>query len=255
MVWIRRARPPPPRSGQRRSRPRRRVTDAWATLGQQLVSIASSVTALGVASAKVWTDANAATTASAEAQLDAALQTAGVQTRFGTYRRFYSSALLKAELAMTTARYDAIGSLPGDRIALRRRQPTMFAPEPSVAAPSTWADQIYGSDLAPLGVVGVSISGASPLNTDFLTQYVSNLGQFMSGYFAGRATGGVNRPGDVITLPGPDGRVTDRRNSIMDPASLAWVFQCSGSSTWFVNPASRKVPRAVAEPPSHRMCR
>src|SRR5437879_4403413 len=79
----------------------------------------------------------------------------------------------------------------------------MNGDEPLVSAPNKWADQIYGSDLSPLGNVGVPIHG-SPANTSFLTDYVSNLNHFRTGNFIMRPTANVPSRLNAIMLPPPD---------------------------------------------------
>ena len=121
----------------------------------------------------------------------------------------------------------------------------MRAPEPFVAAPSLWADEIYGSDLKPPVALGLenSPTTASGIYTNKLVDYTNNLRLFLDGYTIERPTAQVRSDVEVIQLPGPAAQVNDSAYSAhfvdLDPASSGWSFIVPNIDTWIMHPTCR----------------
>ncbi len=230
--------------------------DAWAALNQQITLVADAGTALQVAIAeynRVLTESNIAL---ARAKLDADLASAGQLTRLGTYQRFHSDDVYRARAKLETARRYAVAA----RRAIESRYVVDFASmqsrEQFVAAPATWADSIYESDLDARGAVGMSIpiaSAANPtpspsaISTNHVADYVANLEAFVRGYAVSRPTSVVHSDSEIVTLPGPDAREM-ATNANGEPVSVlahdtaAWTFSCDDGATWFDHPGRGQVP-------------
>jgi hypothetical protein len=242
------------------------VADAWSTASNLLAGILSTVSEVRTAGATVEKDVSDANLAIAQAQLGVQLTAAGLTSRFGTTRRFHSLDMWNAQKAIRDARLDLVYA----RRAIESRYvtdlSTLAAPEAMVAAPATWADSVYSDDQNILGPTGVSVSGVKnnqtpPFNASALAIYLTNLNQFQAGYFAsptgnpggGRQAASNPSRSDILTLPAPDGRTLVGDDLVLDPAALAWSFQCPGSTAWFANPAPRSGP-VPTESPLSRAC-
>src|SRR5690606_30330236 len=79
------------------------------------------------------------------------------------------------------------------------------APQAFVEAPAIWADDVYGNDLDPPTVVGLSSAPQieNAIYPNQVLDYVGNLERFVQGYTVTYPTSVASPDTEVITLPGP----------------------------------------------------
>lgn len=225
------------------------ANELWLTMSQQVSSIRAQVAEIAIAAAAVSRHATETRLRIAESNLDANLAQAGMKTRIGTYRRFYSADLREAVKAIESARLSAVLARRATESRLVVDLSTMLAPELGGIAPASWSDTIYRSDLAPLPEMGMTVVGSqvgaavgvSPVfSTSIVADYVAKLERFSSTYFGfGRNASVEPSQTNVINLPAPNAKRWDDvvGGYVLDPESFGWEFQCAGSDPWFVNPA------------------
>jgi hypothetical protein len=167
----------------------------------------------------------------ARQNLEAELAVAGLQTSVGLYRRYHTYDVWRARAALENARREALTA----RRAIEARYVVdlsrMDAAEPYVAAPSSWADEIYDYDLSMPAAVGLSIGTPIPggVYPYKIGDYVANLSSFVNGYPVSRPTAVNRREDDVITLEGPDQRVAGSTTVRTPAAAALWIARCEGT--------------------------
>jgi hypothetical protein len=115
----------------------------------------------------------------------------------------------------------------------------LTAPEPLVASPSMWADQIYEYDLDMPAAVGLTVGEAVPtgIYPNRMLDYVGNLERFVNGFSIARPTAVAHDDTELISLPGPRGvdeplveklSVTSGLvyKNLADGRSPAWSYFC-----------------------------
>jgi hypothetical protein len=113
----------------------------------------------------------------------------------------------------------------------------LAAPEAFVAAPNTWADQVYEYDLSLPAAVGLDVGTSVPdgVYPNQVSDYVTNLTSFVNGFAVQRPSAVADNDIDVLTLPGPTGLVTAGAATGANAGAAAeWSYECpsvNGSGT------------------------
>jgi hypothetical protein len=188
-----------------------------------------------------------------------------------------SAASLDAELAKVTA-YDASVSRQvqnydvwraGAMLEAARRQAVaarraieayyvvdlsrLDADEAFVAAPSSWANDVYKYDLSAPAAVGLvsSVGTTTGVYPNAVTDYVGNLKQFVKGFAYTRPTAVAHGDSEVMSLPGPSGMVAAGGvpGATLDAGAFQWSFQCTDGSWHSRSAASVNTVCAVTGAP------
>jgi hypothetical protein len=186
------------------------------------------------------------------AQLEAALSASQMTTSFGMYRAYHNYDLWRARALLESSRINAVTA----RRAIEARYvvdlSSMHAQEPFVAAPSSWADEIYRYDLDMPAAVGLSV-GAQNSDGIYASQvldYVGNLERFVDGYGVGRPTASARDDVEILALPGlevvPGEAILDVGpfTEPKDHGSREWSFYCNECESWVELPPSGKAEEA-----------
>lgn len=232
------------------------VSEAFVTLHQGANLVREAVARVQKSSAAIDELVLAARLAREQAALEAELQKKTQTTGFGLYRAYHSYDIWRAKALLENARrYAAVA-----RRAIESRYvvdlSTMHAPEPFVASPSSWADEVYAYDLNMPAAVGLSVGPNSDtgIYPSKLTDYVNNLQSFVNGYPVGRPVSSQTQDADVITLAGPEA-LAGTGASPQGGKLLQWLFWCPAGNTghWVALPSSGQSMQAcgsLAPPPT-----
>ena len=211
------------------------VTEAVSQLSAAAMAYSDSVGALQTSSVHGSQAIEQASLAKARANLDASLAGDALLTKFSTYRRYHSYEMWRAKALLENARRYAVSA----RRAVESRYlvdlSTANSAEPFVAAPSTWADEIYEYDLDAPSSVGLSTApgDSGGLYPNRISDYVGNLERFVNGYPIARPTSIAKRDDGVIAIGGPDERRPGSPGATPTLTSDArrWRFLCP-DGTW-----------------------
>jgi alpha-tubulin suppressor-like RCC1 family protein len=177
--------------------------------------------------------------------------TNAIKTRMGLNREYRSYDLWRARALTENARRLAVTARRAVEMRFVVDLSEMRASEPFVEAPAVWADEIYETDLKPplaLGTVagpdpqsGGRVGANTPVYTNKVSDYVTNLGLLVKGYAVARPQAAVRSDAEAIQLPGPAARLTAVDPSgvphdYIDPGSVGWGFYCPNSGTWISHP-------------------
>lgn len=215
------------------------VAAAWAWLSVQAESLMQAGAALQNASAALAEALQTAEVAKAHANLDASLVGASAVTKFDTYRRYHSYDLWRARALLEGARRYAITARRAVEARYAVNLSTLTADEAFVAAPATWADEVYEYDLDAPAAVGLSRteSQQTGIYPNRLSDYIGNLERFVQGYGASRPTVVARQDVELIALPGPEMRSSDPQAADPFPgtasAPIGWEVRCHIDSPWF----------------------
>jgi hypothetical protein len=181
---------------------------AVASLGKAAQDFTTAAAAMVQTGAAVQTLAHQADQAKAKAALEADLAAQQQTSSFGIYRIYHDYDTWRAMALLVNARKYALAA----RRAIEARYVVdlsrLTQNEAFVASPSTWAGDIYTYDLSMPSAVGLAVGdqSASPnpggVYVNQVSDYVSNLQGFVSGYAASRPTAVAEDELDVIALPG-----------------------------------------------------
>lgn len=171
--------------------------------------------------------------ATARSALELALSADSLKTG-GIFRRFRAYDLWRAKAQVESARKLATVA----RRAIEARYVVdlsqMNAVESLVAAPKTWADVIYQTDLSlPISVGGLAppASSANTIYPNQLADYVGDLDSFVTGYFLERPASPVTSDIDIVSFRGP------ATSSPVSSSVAAWSASCpapvaGGAEQW-----------------------
>jgi hypothetical protein len=213
------------------------MSDAFSSVSSALVGFSDSVAAIVQSGATVESLLAKTTLADRQAQLEQQLTQSTLQTSTGIYRMYRSSDMWRAKALIDSARTYALAA----RRAIEARYVVdlsrMSDPEPFVASPSIWADQVYTYDLNMPAAVGLNVSAPSSgtVYSNQVADYVSNLQSFISGYAAKRPAAVASNELDLVTLPGmaPEVICTPGDTSCTPvPAPGPWAVHCPGANAW-----------------------
>jgi len=195
--------------------------------------------------------------ATEEAALEADLAAATQTTSFGLYRAYHSYDAWRAKALLENARRYSVAA----RRAIESRYvvdlSTLHGDEPFVAAPSTWADEVYTYDLSLPSAVGLAVTtegqDSGGIYANVVKDYVGNLERFVEGFAIERPTSSSFEDREVFALPGlqwePCDLIDDAcaGGSPVDAASFAWSFYCPDNDEWVALPASGDASTACGE--------
>jgi hypothetical protein len=190
------------------------VSNVNMQLGIQLSQLVSAMATLTQSSADIRQAFSDLGIVQARNDLDQTLAEYNVTTRFGATRRFHHYDLWRARALLDNARRLAATA----RRAIESRfvvdLSLLNAAEPFVAAPATWADDIYGPDLDLPSALGLSLQSGTAdtaiaarngaVYTQKVLDYVNNLDLFVQGYSVARPTTAAFSESEVVSVVGPD---------------------------------------------------
>lgn len=234
--------------------------ESIAALMSQASRVDDAVKVLGENGAAIQYQMQNGNRAKANADLEASLLQQSQYTSFNLYRQYHSYDLWRAKAVLEDARRYAVAARRAIEAKYLVDLSTMNAPEPFVAAPSSWADQVYDYDLSLPASVGLSVGQAQAggIYPSKLLDYVGNLERFVDGYAVSRPSASAHGDSDVITLLGPDTILVDPQADGYGFESTtqknAWSFFCpSGNSgQWVGVTESVKADQACSGQPPTR---
>lgn len=202
---------------------------------------------------EVGANVSAAVTIAQQAQeqtvLDAAVANAALQTNYSVYRDYHSYDLWRAQAMVDNARRYAVAARRAIEAQFLVDLSTMSSDEAFVAAPSTWADEVYEYDMSLPAAVGLSVGTANPsgLYPNKVLDYVGNLQRFVSGYAVKRPTASASSDSDVITLLGPD-TVLPGSVGPSNTLQASWSYYCASIPGWVHAKTGALLPAGQACP-------
>lgn len=216
--------------------------DALSSVTSAMSGLVNEQTAIQQAAAAVQSTSLNARLAQARHQLEIDLieQIPTQRTSFGLFREYRNFDLFRAKALVDNARRHAVAA----RRALEARYvvdlSTLVQPEPFVASPSTWADEVYEYDLSLPAAVGLTVGdvGNDGIFVNKVEDYVNNLRAFTSGFSVFRPTAVARDEIDVVTLPGlstPDPDLVEilidedtgeTADVVVYPGAPAWNLEC-----------------------------
>ncbi len=224
------------------------VSQSWAWMASQTSQFLEAASALQTAGAELAMTLQQTELAKASAEVEASLAIDALETKFRTYRRYHSYDVWRARALLESTRRYAVAA----RRAIEARYvidlSEMRGDEPFVAAPGTWADEIYEYDLAAPASVGLTAipQNGNGIYPNRLVDYVGNLDRFVNGYAVARPTAVAHNDDDLFHVPGPD----VRKDVVIDGAAQrvlsgdvgAWEFLCP-TGGWVQHPGLRPETR------------
>jgi hypothetical protein len=168
----------------------------------------------------------------ARAQLENALSAQSAQLSLGMYRQYNQYDWWRARALLDGARRYAVAARRAIETSYVVDLGTLNAPEPFVAAPASWAADVYRYDLSMPSAVGLSasqaISGAQYPNS--VLDYVGNLERFVQGFAVERPMSAAT-DNQVLSLPGPGAKLVVSGQIVADPARATWSVLCPAGTT------------------------
>jgi hypothetical protein len=213
------------------------VAEGYAWLANQTTALSEAGTNLQRATAELYRLRGDSKLAKARVALESDLAQASLLTKLGSYRRYHSYDVWRARALLENARRYGLAARRAIESRVVVDLSELHASEPFVAAPSTWADEVFQYDLDAPAAVGLSATskGADGVYPNRLADYVGNLERFYQGYAIARPTATARNDSEVVSIVGPDVRVSSTSTTVRGD-SYAWQFQCAGSTTWFSHP-------------------
>jgi hypothetical protein len=192
--------------------------------------------------------------ARASADLQVELLRASQKTSSGLYRQVHSYDAWRAQALLENARMSATFARKAIESHYLVDLSALNAPEPLVASPSTWADQVYEYDLDMPAAVGLSVGTATPggIYPNRILDYVGNLERFVNGFAIARPTSVADSDTEVISLPGPLGTLgiaplPPAANHLVDGAAYSWTYLCPDGAWRSIPP--HLVPKDACKTP------
>jgi hypothetical protein len=204
---------------------------AYSGLSDRAVQLVSAQGQVALVSAQIQQALFQVQQASDREQFEAKLTSLSTSLESEFYHRYTSYDLWRAKALLEDARRQAVLA----RRAIEARYVVdlskMSDPEPFVASPSTWADEVYSYDLSLPASVGLTVGTPSDagIYPNKLLDYITNLERFVEGYSVKRASSAVKEDTDVVSIYGPSGLVPGTLSS--GPGSSGWSVLC-GDATW-----------------------
>ena len=214
------------------------LADIIAAMAGHAARLHDVLTVIAASSANMQFEMANTGRAKAQAALESTLAAAGQQTSFGIYRSYHNYDLWRAKALLEDARRFSVAARRAIEAKYIVDLSTMNSPEAFVAAPSSWADQIYDNDLSLPAAVGLSVgtANASGIYSNKILDYVGNLQRFVDGYAVNRPSAAALGDSDVITLLGPDSvLMSPLPGSIPghpDTMRYAWSYFCPADASW-----------------------
>jgi hypothetical protein len=219
------------------------VAEAWLAASAQMSPAIEASAAVRASVADFFKAAQDARLAKAKNALEESLALSQLPTRLGTYRRYHSYDMWRARALLESARRYAGAA----RRAIEARyvvdMSEMTSPEAFVAAPATWADEVYEYDLDAPSSVGLSpiVKTEGGIYPNRVSDYVGNLERFVQGYAISRPTALARTDAELLSIPGPDLRkpavIQGETKQILAEDSFGWAFYCPNLDAWRTHPA------------------
>jgi hypothetical protein len=224
------------------------VSNMWdqvTTTMSQATKLTDASAAIQDASAQIAQLVTQADMVTQQANLTQQIADNSLVTSFGLWRTIYNQELYEAQRQARAARIEAL-------IARRAIESTyvvdlskIAADQQLVVSPRTWADDVYKMDLDIAAAAQQTVGTTSPTSIYpyALSDYVTNLSNFVNGFFSPEQAVSKEEVSQVVNLAGP---VT------VDPIDqVAWSFFCPttplpSGGTW--NGTWVEVPAAADEP-------
>lgn len=229
---------------------------AYANIQERAVEFTNAVGRVQSASAAGLAARHEADLATARTNLAVDLLRASQTTSFGLYRQLHSYDAWRAKALLDGARLGAAVARKAIESRYLVNLSELSAPEPLVASPSTWADEVYEYDLDMPTAVGLSVGEAVPsgIYANRVLDYVGNLERFVNGFSIARPTAVAHGDTELISLPGPKGLDTGLLpgTDLPDGRAYSWSYWCpEGAKAGWRPLAPNATPTAVCgDPPS-----
>jgi hypothetical protein len=227
---------------------RRENADARAQMVAAVAGIFDAEAAMQQSTARIAQDLQKVTVAQAKYQLEQTLAQSTNKTSFGAYRLYHAYDLWRAMAQTESARRYALAMRRAIEAQFVVDLSTMKDDEAFVAAPASWADEVYDYDLSLPKSLGLTVGNSSNgqgLYVNKVKDYVQNLTAFVAGYAVKRPTAVSRNDIDVLTLPGLKPQTYSSQNqttTYQDPSE--WFLMCKGSTKWTTIPVGTS-PGAV----------
>lgn len=216
----------------------RRQAEALASLSVYGTRFSEGVKNAYLASAEASAATQAARTAQAKNNLEASLAHTAQTTSYNLYRRYHAYDLWRAKALLDGARRHAAVARHAIEARYAVNLSDLTADEPFVAAPVSWADEVYASDLSLPAAVGLAkVPQGQPTGAGIypnkVLDYVANLEGFVQGYTLRRAIATVKDDVDIVTLAGPYARHKNDKGVIVPvDEALRWQVYCPNVQEW-----------------------
>jgi len=217
-----------------------------ATVASQLTVVQSYFGKLLESGANIHVAVNRANLGVKQAKLEAALASYDVKARFAVRRRFHSYDMWRARALNESARRLAVAARRSIEARFVVDLDELVTDEPFVAAPSTWANDVYRDDLRPPSSLGrtPSPAGGTGVYSDAVGDYVNNLSLFVAGYSVARPTTAARSDSEVIQLSGPASvfSVTGEPDAslCLEGESAGWSYYCEDTGQYITYPGAAR---------------
>jgi hypothetical protein len=235
--------------------------NAILSLAQQGTAVNDAVAKVAELSSAIQQAATAAQQAEAQATTDQNIANMSLVTGFGVYREYHSYDLWRAQAMVDNARRYAVAARRAIEAKYLVDLSSMTADEAFVAAPSTWADQVYDYDLSLPAAVGLTVGApdGTGVYPNKVEDYIGNLQAFVNGYAVSRPTASASGDSNVITLLGPDtvlpGSASQGVAGPNNTLQQSWSYYCPASAMWVQGSMSKKAAQACTAPDAPSIAR
>ena len=206
------------------------VVQASSNIQSRAADFSEAMGRLKAASAAGYALQRQAELAVAQAKLNVDLLSRSQTTSFKLYRQIHSYDAWRAKSLLDSARLSAAVARKAIESRYLVNLSELKAPEPLVASPSSWADEVYEYDLDMPAAVGLSVgeSVAGGIYSNRMLDYVGNLERFVNGYSIARPTSVAHDDTEVVSLPGPAGLDPGALpgTDLSDGRAHAWSYFC-----------------------------
>ena len=222
--------------------------ESFAALTARLTSFVNTIGSAVDAGADGAALVQASRLTKARVQLDAVQLGASQSTSVHLWQQVNSYDVWRAQALLLDARIAAVTARRAIEARFAVDLSALTAPEPFVANPSTWADDIYQYDLDMPHSVGlaVGVSSADGIYPNRVVDYVANLTRFVDGFSVARPSAVASADTEILFLPGPLG-LRDSSSAPLDAAHVdglaaAWQYECAtpAGTQWRQLPPSGK---------------
>ncbi|MBI5531668.1 MAG: hypothetical protein HY898_03060 [Deltaproteobacteria bacterium] len=211
---------------------------AIAGVGAMAARFTDATRDVFLASAAIQEDVHKTELSAARNDLEAELTKSTLPTTLGLYRNYHSYDLWRAKALLESARRHGVTARRAIEARFGVNLSQMHAQEPFVAAPASWADEIYAYDLSLPAAVGVTVGEAQPggIYANKVSDYVSNLQSFVDGFSVARPSTSNKEDTEIVSLVGPymtrtaqDPDQPGKSGKIPDSSAARWQVFCPGT--------------------------
>ena len=182
----------------------RQQDDAFGQVVSAMVGMTDAQVAIQSSSADIRTLITEKDLAVDSAILEEELAARSIATSFGLVRRYRSGDLWRAKALLENARRFGVIARRAIEARFVVDLDELTAEEPFVSSPATWAGDVYRYDLSLPSSVGLVTGEAIPgaVYSNQVTDYVTNLDAFVTGFTVERPSAVAAEDIDVVTLRG-----------------------------------------------------